>query len=220
MSSAKKVIPAVIPYDKDQFIKWASELNKFFSEIHIDVIDQSYDTPSWFNENEIFEILKGFKKITVHLMIVNPVIFLLEKQKYLLRDNVTYLLDMQTVFIDNFATLKDTGYKLGVVANPGVEPRLMENYYQSCDEFLFLTVNPGQSGQQPDFLVLTRLNTFLDITKLDFGKKIISVDGGFSEQNAAKFKETKVNIIYANSFFAKTGIEAALKTLSSLKINY
>lgn len=216
MSSQKIIIPTLTEYTEKDYKFWAKELREFFNSIHIDIIDQSYGRQTWFDEVDGFNYVKDYSKVWVHLMIEDPITYLENKKSLLKTDNVIYLIPKSKVDeYKDFQDLKKLGYNLGVVYEPADEVTPAPELFNIVSEFMFMGIQPGGTGRDMVIDVFQRLSDFVAKYKPDAFDLPTSIDGGFNTESGGRFLDSKVNIIYANSFFRKNGVKEAVELLEN-----
>jgi pentose-5-phosphate-3-epimerase len=214
---AKTVIPTALVYSKKELEDWAKECQKHFSAIHVDVVDASYDTETYFDELETFKVLKDFEKLVVHLMVEDPVLFLQNKANTLKKDGTIYIFKYtHAQDILTIKNLKSLGYTVGICFEIGDSTQVNPEIFSLITEVMFVAVAPGQSGREANLDMLEELNKFYKTHKLDVFDHIkVSVDGGLKANNLRQYVTSNANILYTNSFLKNSGIDVALKKLSN-----
>ena len=217
MPPNKIITPTVLALNKESFESWCKELKKYFDTIHVDVVDSSYGDQTWFDEIETFKILKNYRSIVVHLMVENPIIFLRNKKDFLERDKTRYLIRSNSFENEQeIQELINIGFYLGIYFEIGNNIQDKSDKFILFNEFMFLAVVPGKTGQSPDLGVIENLNAFAKTNSDIMLKKILSIDGGLSESTMQTYMHSMANIIYTNSFLKKNGIEEALRKLNTV----
>ena len=217
MPANKTITPTVLALNKESFESWCKELKKYFDTIHVDVVDSSYGDQTWFDEIETFKILKNYRSIVVHLMVENPIIFLRNKKDFLERDKTRYLIRSNSFENEQeIQELIDIGFDLGIYFEIGNNIQDKSDKFILFNEFMFLAVIPGKTGQRPNLEVIENLNAFAKTNSDIMSKKTLSIDGGLSESTMQTYMHSMANIIYANSFLKKNGIEEALRKLNTV----
>ena len=217
MPPNKIITPTVLALNKESFESWCKELKKYFDTIHVDVVDSSYGDQTWFDEIETFKILKNYRSIVVHLMVENPIIFLRNKKDFLERDKTRYLIRSNSFENEQeIQELIDIGFDLGIYFEIGNNIQDKSDKFILFNEFMFLAVIPGKTGQRPNLEVIENLNAFAKTNSDIMLKKILSIDGGLSESTMQTYMHSMANIIYTNSFLKKNGIEEALRKLNTV----
>lgn len=217
MSTAVNLVPTVTEYSRKETVKWVNKFKEHTKAIHFDVIDESYGPQTWIDEYELFDVLKDFENVIVHLMVSDPIAFLTNKTDVLRKQNVRYLIHYKK--IDNKETLtklKDLGYQLGVFFELGDVLQINNEYLEYIDEIMFMPIKAGKTGQKADLSILQDAHTLIDEHLELVTTKVISFDGGFSEGIADKLGILPLNIIYANSFFKNQEIEKAFINFAEL----
>lgn len=219
MTAAKKFIPTALTFSKTELEKWVKQLKKYFKDIQIDVVDASVDKQTYFDDIETFEVVKDFNKVSVHLMISDPVLYLKNKSNVLKKDGTIYIFKyFKLGSVLDLKQLKKLGYKIGISFEPDDSLEINPEVLSLINEVMFVLVTPGKSGRDPKIEMLQDLNSFYEKHKLDvFDNLNVSIDGGLKISNLQKYINSKANIIYSNSFFKTNGVEEAISLLTSYK---
>ena len=111
--------------------------------------------------------------------------------------------------------IRSLGVKAGVAINPATEIDFLDYVIDDLDMVLFMTVNPGFSGQKFIHSVLKKIDLFNERfrggLKEDF---IIQVDGGVNDKTCGLLTERGVNcLVSGNYFFKHPDREQAVKIL-------
>lgn len=217
MSAQKIIIPTLTEYSEKDFKYWAKELKPYFKSIHVDVIDESYGQPTWFDEIDSFAFLPEYQNIRVHLMVEDPIVYLENKKDLLKKDGVIYLIPKSKVDeYKDFQDLKKLGYNLGIVYEPEDQATTAPELFNLVNEFMFMGIVPGGTGRKVGIEVFAKMEEFVLNFKPEAFEIPVSIDGGFNEETADKFLQSKATIVYANSFFRKQGVKTAIEKLEAL----
>jgi ribulose-phosphate 3-epimerase len=199
-----KIAPSILSAD---FADIASALKVIESSaadwVHLDVMDGRFVPPITFGHKLVSDIRKRTQLfLDVHLMIEEP-----EKQidsfAQAGADSITIHYEAVRHHHRILQQIKDLGKKAGISLVPSTPVAVLEELYPMLDLILIMSVNPGYGGQH---LIPSCLNKITKIRndqpKGDF---LISVDGGFSKDNAAEFLKTGVDVVVSgSSFFTST----------------
>jgi ribulose-phosphate 3-epimerase len=102
-----------------------------------------------------------------------------------------------------------------VAINPHTSVRLLENILADIDLVLVMSVNPGFGGQKFIDHTFQKLQDLQQMIQGTNSSVLIEVDGGVSDQNAAKLSQAGVNAFVAGSFVFKSSDPA--QTIANLK---
>lgn len=185
--------------------------------IHLDVMDGSFVPNISFG----IPIVEAAKKITkkpldVHLMIVNPEKYI-EGFRAAGADliNVHYEACKDKDLVSILKEIKKSGAKPALAINPDTPVHEIFELCQYVDMVLIMSVFPGFGGQkfiEDTYQRVEDLKAYLTHNNL---KTLIQVDGGVSQENAAKLTSCGVDVMVVGSviFQAKKPME----TISELK---
>ena len=183
--------------------------------IHLDIMDGHFVTNITLG-HFIVEFCRKASDLTldVHLMIEKP-------EKYV-EGFVKAGADIISVHVETCPHLhrqlqfiRSLGVKSAVDVNPGTEIDFLDYVIDELDMILFMSVNPGFSGQKFIPSVLKKIDQF----NTRYGKHlkddfIIQVDGGVNDKTAGMLIERGVNcLVSGNYFFKHPDRKLAVKTL-------
>lgn len=165
--------------------------------LHIDVMDGHFVPNITIGP----VVVKYIRKVTslpldVHLMIEEPL--------ELLDEFIKAGSDMITAHIETLSSvkfralslkLKTKGIKCGVSLNPNTPLKRIKGILKYVDFVLVMSVYPGFSGQEFIPAALPKIRQLREIFAGD-----ISVDGGVSDQNAARLIDAGANVLASGSY--------------------
>jgi ribulose-phosphate 3-epimerase len=165
--------------------------------LHIDVMDGHFVPNITIGP----VVVKYIRKVTslpldVHLMIEEPLEFL---DEFIKAGS-----DMITAHIETLSSvkfralslkLKTKGIKCGVSLNPNTPLKRIKGILKYVDFVLVMSVYPGFSGQEFIPAALPKIRQLREIFAGD-----ISVDGGVSDQNAARLIDAGANVLASGSY--------------------
>lgn len=170
---------------------------------HVDVMDGVFVPNISFG----FPVMKGLQKrankpLDVHLMIVQP-------ERYIQQfadagaDVLTVHLEASTHLHRTLQEIKAAGMKAGVALNPHTPVHSLEDIIEDLDLVCLMSVNPGFGGQSFIENTYTKIKTLKALIE---GKKtncLIEIDGGVTNENAAKLISCGANVLVAGSHVFK-----------------
>ena len=153
-----------------------------FDGVHLDIMDghavPNIGLPLWIIPGIRAEI--GHKPIQVHLM-TNPTELFMEMTIRFRPNTVFFHPKWCKSPIDIAAKLQQHGIKVGIAWDYDNS----EEYFEIADEILFMTVEPGRSGQK---MILDRLEKIANIAPRD---KLFWIDGGVNLENLKYIEDIK-----------------------------
>jgi ribulose-phosphate 3-epimerase len=113
--------------------------------------------------------------------------------------------------------IKSLGVKAGIALNPATSIEFLDYILEDLDLVLFMSVNPGFSGQSFIPSTLDKIDQFniyyQDRLKKDF---LIQVDGGVNDKTVKSLTDKGVNMLVSgNYFFKHPDRKEAIKILKS-----
>ena len=183
--------------------------------LHLDVMDGHFVPNITFGPF----IVAAIRKLTdltldTHLMIENP-------DRYIERfiesgsDIVTIHIEASTDVRRDLDMIKRLGKKSGLTLNPDTPLEKVENYFDSIDLFLVMSVFPGFGGQSFMSDVLPKAEAARKIREersLDFA---IEIDGGITVDTAVPARAAGAEILVAGTSVFKSNDYAA--TIDALR---
>jgi ribulose-phosphate 3-epimerase len=198
---------------------------------HLDVMDNHLAPNLSFGPPIIKHIRRATKlPLDVHLMIDNPGLFLEDYIKHnpesILVHVEAYSLELvneklikrkprstQSVNIDllrsDLEFIKSKNIQAGVTLNPGTGIECVKQVLDLCDSVLFMSVNPGFSGQKFIRDVLPKIEALRKIYDKD-----IKVDGGVNSETAKAVVKAGANVLITSSYlYSSKNYKKAIKDL-------
>jgi ribulose-phosphate 3-epimerase len=196
-----QIVPAILENTKEQFLDKISRVIKLpgLERIQVDFGDGEF-VPNKILPIEQINTLNPAFHWEAHLMLKEPQDFLdyeisgfktilIHYEAYKNKDDIKKALK----------SLKQYGFKAGVVVNPFTKISVLAEYKELADQFLIMGVNPGFQGQ--DFIEET-IDRAAELRKL-IPSAIIEVDGGVSLKNAKKLAKAGADLLVVGSALVK-----------------
>lgn len=212
------IAPSVLSADFSKLADEISSLEKAGADIlHLDIMDGHY-VPNLTFGNVIVETIKNLTNLPLdtHLMVTNPESYL---STFACFGVMYFSFHPETVYHPHRLVneIKHKGMKAGVVLNPGTPLSTIDDLLCEIDYVLFMSVNPGYSGQEfiPEVINKIRaLKTIINKRSLDI---LIEVDGGVNNMNALDLIEAGTDIIVSASYiFAQSDYTQAIRSLRNV----
>ena len=147
---------------------------------HNDVMDGSFVPNITLGINDIKAIRRNTSKmIDAHLMIENP----MNKVDWFIDAGVDLIyihFESERYVAKTLAHIKERGVKAGIAINPDTSIETVREVLNLCDYVLFMTVNPGFSGQKLIEFTIDKLQRLIAL-KEQYGYKIV-IDGACSPE--------------------------------------
>ncbi len=213
------IAPSILSADFANLLPACELINNSQADYyHIDVMDGVFVPNISFGLPIISAIKKHAKKtFDVHLMIVEP-------DKYI-KDFKSAGADILTVHYEacthlhrTIQAIKAEGMKAGVALNPHTPIHLLEDIIQDIDLVCLMSVNPGFGGQSFIENTYDKVKALKALITKKNSSALIEIDGGVSNQNAAKLVECGADVLVAGSYvFGSDNPEKTIKGLKDLK---
>lgn len=194
----------------DRLINAVKKVNESKADfLHIDVMD------GVFVENKKFplEVVRDVKQISkkpldIHLMVQNQE--LVKEYAKLM----PYYLTFHVEIIEDYSLIdyvKSLGIKVGLAINPETDIKKLIPYVDDIDLVLFMSVEPGEGGQEFKKEVIDKIREFKKIAPSDL---VISIDGGVNSKTIELCEYAGCNIVVSGSFITnKENYDDGIKQL-------
>ena len=182
----------------------------YVSWCHLDVTDGIFSKhPTWRNPEDL-ALLNTSLKVEVHLMVMQPE-RVIEKWT---KNPVSRVIVHAEVAEDIDFLIKhcrEQGVGLGLSVAPEASWQLLRPWFDKVDLMQILTVDPGPSGQHPDW---EKIWDKLIQMRKNCPRCIIEIDGGINSETAKRARELGANLLVAGSYiFSHSNIKEAIEGL-------
>ena len=212
------IAPSVLASDFGNLERDCKMINNSKADwFHIDIMDGVFVPNISFGMPVLEAIQTHAKKpLDVHLMIVDPDRYI-EKFHQLGAEVLTVHYEACDHLHRSIQQIKSLGMKAGVALNPHTPVSHLKDIILDIDLVCLMSVNPGFGGQS--FIENTYSKT-KELKRLIENSKstcLIEIDGGVTDQNAAKLISCGADILVAGSHvFKSENPTAKISTLKSL----
>lgn len=183
--------------------------------IHVDVMDGSFVPNISFGIPVTEAIHRHAQKpLDVHLMIVNPELYL-EAFVKAGASILTVHVEACTHLHRTLQEIKRLGVRAGVALNPHTAIESLSEVLEEVDLVCVMSVNPGFGGQKFIEHSYAKVANLKEMILKKGSSTQIEVDGGVTDQNARRLVEAGADILVAGSFVFNAPDPIA--TIASLK---
>ncbi|MDA0793099.1 MAG: ribulose-phosphate 3-epimerase [Bacteroidetes bacterium] len=213
-----RIAPSVLAADFGNLERDCQMINRSEADwFHIDIMDGVFVPNISFGMPVLASIQKIAKKpLDVHLMIVNPDRYI-KTFAELGAEVLTVHYEACDHLHRSVQNIKSNGMKAGVALNPHTPVHSLEDIIEDLDLVCLMSVNPGFGGQSFIENTYTKIKTLKALIE---GKKtncLIEIDGGVTNENAAKLISCGANVLVAGSHvFKATNPEEKIKILKHI----
>jgi ribulose-phosphate 3-epimerase len=211
-----QLAPSILAADFANLQKEVEMLNSSAADyIHVDVMDGSFVPNISFGIPVTEAIHRHAQKpLDVHLMIVNPELYL-EAFVKAGASILTVHVEACTHLHRTLQEIKRLGVRTGVALNPNTAIESLSEVLEEVDLVCVMSVNPGFGGQKFIEHSYAKVANLKEMILKKGSNTQIEVDGGVTDQNARRLVEAGADILVAGSFVFNAPDPIA--TIASLK---
>ena len=211
-----QLAPSILAADFANLQKEVEMLNASAADyIHVDVMDGIF-VPNISFGIPVTEAIHrhATKPLDVHLMIVNPELYL-EAFVKAGASILTVHVEACTHLHRTLQEIKRLGARAGVALNPHTPIESLSEVLEEVDLVCVMSVNPGFGGQKFIEHSYSKVANLKEMILKKGSNAQIEVDGGVTDQNAKSLVEAGADILVAGSFVFNAPNPIA--TIASLK---
>jgi len=210
------IAPSVLASDFGNLERDCKMINNSEADwFHIDIMDGVFVPNISFGMPVLAAIQKhAQKRLDVHLMIVDPDRYV-ETFHKLGAAILTVHYEACTHLHRSLQLIKSFGMKAGVALNPHTPVELLKDTIQAIDLVCIMSVNPGFGGQTFIEHTYEKIKELKELIEKTNSKCQIEIDGGVTDQNAAKLIQCGADVLVAGSHVFKAA--DPISTIKTLK---
>lgn len=213
------IAPSLLAADFLRLGEACKMLNESEAEyFHLDVMDGSF-VPNISYGLPIIEQIKTAttKVLDVHLMIVSPEKYIADFKKAG-ADILTVHYEACPHLHSTLQQIKAHGMKAGVAINPHTSVELLKDVIKEIDLVCVMSVNPGFGGQKFIEHTYEKVKALKQIITTAGATTLIEIDGGVTENNAAKLVAAGADVLVAGTtVFKAADPKQMIATLKAIK---
>ena len=213
------IAPSLLAADFLRLGEACKMLNESEAEyFHLDVMDGSF-VPNISYGLPIIEKIKTAttKVLDVHLMIVSPEKYIADFKKAG-ADILTVHYEACPHLHSTLQQIKAHGMKAGVAINPHTSVELLKEVIKDIDLVCVMSVNPGFGGQKFIEHTYEKVKALKQIITTAGATTLIEIDGGVTENNAAKLVAAGADVLVAGTtVFKAADPKQMIATLKAIR---
>jgi ribulose-phosphate 3-epimerase len=214
-----QIAPSILAADFANLQKEVEMLNASAADyIHVDIMDGVF-VPNISFGLPVTEAIHrhASKPLDVHLMIVNPELYL-ESFVKAGAAVLTVHVEACTHLHRTLQEIKRLGIKAGVAINPHTPIELLSEVLDEVDLVCVMSVNPGFGGQKFIEHSYAKVSNLKELLLKKGGATKIEVDGGVTDKNAQRLIDAGADILVAGSYlFNSADPIASIAALKALR---
>ena len=213
------IAPSLLAADFLRLGEACKMLNESEAEwFHLDVMDGSFVPNISYGLPVIEQIKTTTKKVMdVHLMIVSPEKYIADFKKAG-ADILTVHFEACPHLHSTLQQIKAHGMKAGVALNPHTSVDLLKDVIKDIDVVCVMSVNPGFGGQKFIEHTYEKVKALKKIIIEAGASTLIEIDGGVTQNNAAKLVVAGADVLVAGTtVFKAADPKQMIATLQSAK---
>lgn len=213
------IAPSLLAADFLRLGEACKMLNESEAEwFHLDVMDGSFVPNISYGLPVIEQIKTTTKKVMdVHLMIVSPEKYIADFKKAG-ADILTVHYEACPHLHSTLQQIKAHGIKAGVALNPHTSVDLLKDVIIDIDVVCVMSVNPGFGGQKFIEHTYEKVKSLKKIITEAGASTLIEIDGGVTQNNAAKLVAAGADVLVAGTtVFKAADPKQMIATLKSAK---
>jgi ribulose-phosphate 3-epimerase len=210
------IAPSILAADFSNLQREVEMLNASKADfIHVDIMDGVFVPNISFGIPVTEAIHRHAKKpLDVHLMIVNPDLYLDAFAKSGAK-MLTVHVEACTHLHRTIHQIRKLGMKAGVAINPHTPVESLSEIIDQIDLVCVMSVNPGFGGQTFIPNTYSKVSRLKDLILQKKSSAMIEIDGGVNLENASKLVSVGADVLVAGSFVFSSSDPIA--TISELK---
>ncbi|MGB9763203.1 MAG: hypothetical protein ACPLW7_04265 [Minisyncoccia bacterium] len=191
----KEIIPVINVKTIKKLEERLKTISRYNGIIQIDIADGIFTPWKTWNNPEYLKNLKNIiSRIELHLMVYNP-----ETVLPLWLESRPKRIIIHKEAIKDFKKIKElfkqTKTELGIALKPLTPFNVLNPIIKEIDYVVFLSVEPGPSGQKFEWFVLDKIDEF----KKEYSQIKLEIDGGVNEETISEILKTNVDFLAIGS---------------------
>ncbi|MAE42309.1 ribulose-phosphate 3-epimerase [Candidatus Woesearchaeota archaeon] len=208
-----KIVPSILSANQEKINEEIKEVEDYSDLLQVDVMDNKF-VPNITPGPEYLEKLDTKVPLDIHLMVLEPseeyVRKFIDANPKLKINNITVHVEACADVGKTLDEIRNLGVKPCIALNPKTDLEKILPYVDKVGMVLFMTVEPGFSGQKFIADVMPKIGELREMKpELD-----IQVDGGVNLETAPIAVKAGANVLVASSYVFKS--EDKVKAIKDL----
>lgn len=188
-----KIVPAILSETFSGFLFFLRQAESFAEYVQIDLMDGVF-VPTLSFSGEKINNIRTSVPFELHIMVKHPAAYMAKIQHHQLR-KVVFHIESDVKHHEFIQQMNQRGIKTGLAIKPETGTNTFRQIAEHVDTLMFMTVEPGYSGNIFRGEVLNKIREARNI----FQDKVIAVDGGVSLENLSLFSDAGVDYVCVGS---------------------
>jgi len=193
----RKIVPAILVKDLNEFNQKLKKAIKFFDEIQIDIIEEAFANNKTVELVDIPSLSAG-KSYQMHLMVTDPVDYLVHCKR-LGAKTIIFHNEIEKDTAEIIEKIREQNFDVFLAVAPGSGLETFEKYISQVDGILLMGAAPGFTGLEFEPRVLEKIKEL----RKKYPEITIEIDGGVSRGNIKELFDAGADILVVNSLFFK-----------------
>ncbi len=194
------VQPAILEHDLQSIQRRLDSVRSICDEVHLDIMDGEFVPNTTVNDpNEIAQLNWGKLRVSLHLMIARPELYL---RRWAFPEVSSMVVHREAVtnLPDCVNQIRQLQKQVAVALNPSTTSYDIKDYLSLLDFVMIMGVEPGFAAQAFDHDVIDKISYLHDLAPA----LPIAVDGGVNLKTKPALVRAGATILCANSYLFKT----------------
>lgn len=205
------IVPAILTSDIKEAQKQLGLLAGLVELIQLDLMDGKFVDNTSISSGEITQLNSDIQ-LEAHLMVRDPDQWLSSLNSDLFKRiyfHIEAVPNPEKLIVD----IKSKDIEPGIAINLDTPISVMENYIDTVDSVLFMSIQPGWQGQKFNPEIIEKIDSFIN----QYPEHMIAIDGGVNANNILDIIKVGVdNLSVGSAIFGDGRVKENLKKLTNI----